>query len=747
MYTVRIKVFFKNVHSFLLKKRTFLSGSVYEYLGVGAIFFVITLVLTNFTLISGGTKLFVDGPGDGTAGFLWFNTVETDANPALGHTDMSNYPEGENLYNPTQVTYTLVWVPLWVLSRILGPVTGLNLVTFMAIFLCAMSMYWLVKRLTKNPMVAFFAGYAAAYTPYHLIKSSSHLTYTFSVVFILILAAFIGYWKNPTAKRAVLLALAVATAFYTDGYFLLLGSVFVACLFMGGILHDILTKQNRTVFALRLKRSFIALGALAVLCVPIGLTQMAQSSGIDKFLSGARGSIQFDIEYYSTKPIDFIIPSPHNPLLENNDTFKSIVAYQNRRSNTSENNTYIGFGLLSLVLVGYTLFLARFLLRKKSHLERYPNLENYKLIYISGLVVLPVLVWCMLSPSISMFGGHITTLATILLQFDVTLWRVMARFYLPLHVMFVVMAALALAVLMHKSLKSAKLGSRVFACIFFVAIFGFTALEYATSLSGNSYNLKNIPEVYYKIRDDNDIKVIAEFPIVDRPLSINYDFATAQLIHKKKLINSPMTNNVPGTRTALGSSIEAVDYAIARGADTIITHDMECADKIWGLLRYRDDNQEATREGAYYGSPICVYKVNSSYKPDHVFAVLQYGTFGDAPFVDANKKQYQAMYMEDGWIRVADQNGKMVTGDVTFSATIGYTPGVSSRFEGRWEVYQEDGVLLVRGDLPGKIEIDQVDASKLLHVRVFGRNGPMPTDQPFTVSLSDIVVAKPTNTR
>lgn len=736
----------QQIHASMSRRRHFLSGTFYEYLIVAIIFFAVTLFLTNFTLLSGTNKLFIDGPGDGTAGFLWFNTVETDASPILGQTDMANYPQGEQLFNPTQVTYTLVWGPLWILSKLLGPVMGLNIVTFFGILLCAYAGYWLVKKLTNNPFVAFFAGYAMAFTPYHLVKSSSHLTYIFSVVFVLMIAAFIGYWKKPTIKRAILLATTLAIAFYTDGYFILIGGALFACLIIGGLIYDYVRGDFWNTLKMRLRHGFIALCILGAMLVPIVVVQAFQGEGVNKFLSGARGNIAFDIEYYSTKPIDFLVPSSLNPFLKDNPEFQKIVAAQNKRSNTSENNTYIGYILIALVSIGLIVLVRHWLIRKKSRLGAYAYRENFKLVYIIGIVAVPILVWCMLSPSLKILGISTITLADILLHFDISLWRVVARFYLPLHAIFVLMAAVSLAYIV-SLMRTDRVGNkrsriwRVCAVAVIVLALAGTAAEYSTALSTTSYDFRKLPAVYTRIRDDDSIKVVAELPLIDRPLSDNYNFATAQIVHGKKLINTPLTNNVPGTRTALGSSIEAVDYAIIRGADTIITHNLQCRDTTWGEVKYVDLNQPQTNESSYYGSPICVYAVKQSYVPDDAFAVLRYGTFSDA-LITSGQNEYQPFYMEDGWLNVADASGRVIaegTSGVHFTADIQYSPKVQGNDLTEWEVYQGES-LLAKGKIPGRIDVSKIDPSQPIHVRAVDPSKGI--TKPFMISLSSIVVTK-----
>lgn len=729
----------------LAKRRAFLSGSLYEYLLVGVLFFIITLVLTNFTLLQGTHRLFIDGPGDGTAGFLWFNTVETDASPVLGQTDMANYPTGETLFNPTQVTYTLVWGPLWVLSKLFGPTMGLNLVTFFGIFLCAIVGYWLVKKLTKNPYVAIFAGYAMAYTPYHLAKSSSHLTYIFSVVFVFMIAAFVGYVKKPTKKRAILFFATLPVAFYTDGYFILIGSIFFGLLVVALFVHDVIRGDFLRLLRTRLTHGLIGLGVLVVLLSPIAIVQAVQGAGVNKFLSSARSSIAFDIEYYSTRPIDFFVPSSLNPFLKDNPQFKELVAKQNTRSNTSENNTFLGYTVLLLALTGTCIAIHRWLRPRSRLLSTYPMRRSFLIVILAGTICVPVLMWCMLSPSLTINGLPITTLADVLLHFDITLWRVMARFYLPLHVVLVVMAAVTLSYLIwliaekKNPAKRQSLKRTVMATLLLIGLSGTMAAEYATALSSVSYDFNKLPSVYSRIRDDASIKVVAELPMLDRPLTENYNFATAQIIHGKKLVNSPLTNNIPGTRTALGSSIEAVDYAILRGADTIITHNSACVDTSWGTIKYVDSNQSKSYESSFYGNPICVYTVNPLYKPDPLFVQLEYGSFSDA-LITADDKEYQQITLLDGWLHVVTAKGdKAKAKQAHFSTNILFSPEVSAMSAIKWQLYQE-GTLLSEGQVPGQIDNIVIDPSKPIHVHLVDSSKAI--NKAFMVSLQSLRVTE-----
>lgn len=720
------------------KQRLFLAGTLLEYLLVSILFFVLTLFYTDFVLLHGTHQLFIEGPGDGTAGFLWFNFADTDWNPIFGHTDLVNYPTGENLASPTFVTYSALLGPLWLLTKFFGAIMALNIVTFFGFFGCAMSMYWLMKKLTGSITVALFAGFAAAYVPYHIMKSSSHLAYIFSMVFVLILAAFIGLWNKQSLKRAAILAVTIALAFYTDGYYLLLASVFVGCLVLGGLIYSVILRDGAARLIARLKYFSLAALMLVILMLPVIYTQVAHGSDIKNTLGRARDNIAFEIEFYAAKPMDYIIPSVHNPFLAGSANFQALQQYKNSRSNASENTLYIGFTLILLCLIGFTMAAVYAMWRKRSSLRLLTVSTRHQFLLITTLaaITVPVLTLWTLSPHISILGHTVTTPGGFLIDHHIALWRVLARFFLPLHITIVVLASFSLAVL----LKLIRMPYKQYLSIGLVVVLTVAlGVEYASATSRPAYDFNHTPAAYTWLRNQKDIQVVAELPLLDKPLDVNYNFVTAQIIHGKKLINTHLANNPVGGRTALGDEDEgeAVDYAIARGAQAIITHNTPCHEISWGKLAYKDfTSQSHTKEAQYYGSPICVYRVNANMYPDDMFVNLTPGTFADAPIIPVRTNhEYSVIYGGRGELTVKDQFGARTSGIAALSAKIQSTPGAPS-FTGTWKVTQGDKVIstgIIGGDLYAV-----VDASAPVAITVTDLNGHDP--QLYQVALSDIRV-------
>lgn len=721
----------------MLKHRIFLAGTFFEYTLVALLFFALTLFYTDFVLLQGTHQLFIEGPGDGTAGFLWLSFADTDWSPFFGHTDLVNYPTGENLSNPTFITYSALLAPLWVLTKLFGAIMALNLVTFFGFFGCAITMYWLIKRLTRNAAVATFAGYAAAYVPYHIMKSSSHLAYIFSLVFVLILAAFIGLWNKPSVKRAIILAAVVALAFYTDGYYLLIASIFLACLIVSGFVYSLIARDGVHYILNRTKYLLVTAVSLIIFMLPVAYVQFHQGSDIKNSLGRVRDNIAFEIEYYAARPSDFIIPSVHNPFLMNSPEFQQIQQLKNSRSNTSENTLYIGFVLIILCLIGLVIGGVYIVRRKYATLRKLTDIQRRHFLTVATvfIVSVPVLYLWTLPPHISILGYNIITPSGLLIHFNIALWRVMTRFFLPLHIIIVVFASMTLAVLL-KIVRNYKWG-RIASVGIVASMILLLSVEYASMTSRPAYDFNKIPAAYTWLRDQNDIQVVAELPLLDRPLDVNYNFVTAQIIHGKKLINTHLANNEVGGRTALGDDDEgeAVDYAIERGAQAIITHDANCQSVKWGEIVYKDTKQAQYKEGQYYGDATCIYRVKPNQHPDDLFVTLTPGTFADAPLMSRDSHEYSLIYGGRGELRVRNQFDEPVSGSAVLSANITTAPQ-AAKFNGTWQIVQ--GNTTLASGAVGEAIRSSINTSLPVVVKVSDMQGRDP--MLYQIALSNVVV-------
>jgi hypothetical protein len=598
----------------LRKNRAIISGSYFEYSLVFLFFTLLTIAYTNFIAFDISSRLFLSGASDGTAGFLWYNFADRNPSFMLGLTNIVNYPYGEVMGSATFVTYAALWLPLRILSLTLGPVVGLNIMMILGFVSAAIGSYWLLKRLTDSISIGLFAGFTTAFVPYNIYKSSEHLPYIYCVVFAVVLAAFIAVWLRPSKTRAMFFGLAIALAFYTDGYYVLLASVMVVGLLGAGVLYALIKKFKWADYWLRIKLLSISFACLLVALAPVAYVHFTQNDQINNTLSSSRNNYEDEIRTYRSNVVDFLLPPIGNPILSQIDTSSEMTNTKNLRSNPSESTNYIGYIVAVLVIVGGILLIAWVFNRKHSVLSKLDEkvCEKYVLIGIATITTSICFFAFMFSPEVSVLGYTIPLPGKLFIDYDIELWRVMSRFFVPLHVMLTIFASFTLWVIIKRYILLRQVG-KFKTCILTAITLLLTllvAVEYYTSVHRPSFDFDDMPQAYHWLQKQQDIDVVAEFPLVD-PLSRNTTYyVTAQIVHGKKLINvKEARDRVISNTLGTINNPEAVDLAYIRGAQAIITHDRACEMVSWGVLRFHD-----------VAADICIYSIAKPASKDKVFA-------------------------------------------------------------------------------------------------------------------------------
>lgn len=706
-----MRKFGQSLRRFLLVWRPLLGGTIAEYLIVALIYTAITIVLTNFVLFHITTQLFTGSSGDATAGFLWLNFADPGLSPFLSSTTMVNYPTGEPLGGPTFVTYLVLWLPLRTLSFFFGPVAGLNLMMLGGFLFAALSGYWLLKRLTGSRLIAFFAGYAIAFVPYNLYKSVSHLAYLYCFPFVLIIAAFYGVWRRPTLRRALILAGTVALAFYTDGYYLLIGSVTVACLLLAAGLVSYFQKTEHGRALKRLKFFAAAAATLAILCVPILYVQVAEGAKVSSMLSSSRASDPAsEMRAYRTRWEDFFLPSGQHPVWSQNAQFRAVDADKELRSTPSECMNYIGYGVLLLVLIGLILLLMYRFARRYATLDRIDARSRHQLIFFGTILVVavPVYLSFMFSPATEFHHHTIYLPGQIMAHFGIGFWRVLARFFIPLHILLVIFAALVLSIIYRRVVTLP--GKRGLAVAMVLVMTVLTGFEYLTTYNTPSFDFTKMPAGYTWLKNQHDIKVVAELPMVDALDGKTGYYMTAQIVHGKQLVNmkEPSANRL---NNAIGGidNPETINLAYQRGAQAVITHDIDCRNTVsWGWLVYSGDKNK--------DDLLCIYKLERPALADDVFVLFGEG-FTYTPVRVKPYEQSAQIGAQDAKLQFVDQNFKRVSGPAHVETQLRYTS--NKPLTVTWIVHQGAEVIASGSSKNRTIPIVfDVDASKQVTLTV-----------------------------
>ncbi len=653
-----------NMRRSLVVQRDTLRGSWLEYGTVTALLFTIACALTDWVLFDANSKLFTSGIGDATSGFLWLIYADSDLNPAFAHTNLINYPYGQNLSNPIFITWILVFGPLWLLSRIFSPTAALYLITVGGLVSCGLIMYALIKRLTGNMYVAFFAAYAAAFVPYHMLKAGAHLTNVYAWVFIAIIGSSIAFWRNPTWRRGILVAISFAAAMYTDGYYIFIAGVLGVALLISLIATDLLTGVPRKAIGRKLLRLVSVAAILLVLLLPLAVVQLSASSDIQQGLSNSREDIKREIATYTVEPINFLLPAEGNVLVSDFDWFQRLFLVKNLKSNNSENTNYIGYLILVLCIVGFY-----YALRGLTQARRTGEplaIQNYVLIV--SIIAVPLTFMWMVPPTLYGIKMPINYLTDY-----IAYWRVPARIFLALHPLLIIIAVLTLVRLMERFVQRATW--RI--AIILIAII-LIALEYSTTANTPTFGYANMPQTYTWLAGQEDVDAIAEVPMVDRPVEVTGYYVFAQMIHNKPLVNNQLSKLAPGQYNALAdpSNPETINFWRARSVDMVIIHDNRCAPESWGELIRSEINTLSPPFMDGTGYYTCTYKLDKGKPADGYYPYADKG-FQKINYRDADVNYWLVVDDHQPVIRTITDKGELVTvsdrakfsADLTFIGT------------------------------------------------------------------------------
>lgn len=560
------------------------SSSVAAWMGAAVVYFAISVLFMGTVVTECSTTIF-GYPGDGSGGVGWFQWADGGA-PFWKYTYLSNYPFGEELNRPQFITAYALLVPFSILSQFVGPVCGLNLMVLLAFLSTALVMFGLVQWLTKKNSIALFAGFAAAFVPYHFLQAQGHFTYAYSAIFIAIIWAFLWFYEKPTVKRATLLVSLYILSFYMDGYFILLSTGLISVLFLVFILQGVIKTrkaQGHWWMRLDLRRIWmtvrqnktsllVAVIVSGVLIAPIIYNQVVQGDKIQSELSQVRSNIESETTTYGTYGSDFLLPSVTNIFV--NSDYIEWRTDNIHDSNIAESTLYIGYTLIILMA-----FLLGYIVTKRGRADSYA--KQYKFVLIVSVLIIVILTLFSLPPKITIVGIEVPTPTSILIEVT-DKWRVISRFFMITHAAMVLIAAIALAILMNRLLKWRWLIFSIVSLLLFI--------EYVPAHGFNWSFMRDTPSVYREMANDESVKVIAEYPIVDHPSATLPFTFTFQQVHGKPIFNanSSITNQGALRRSIAGlEDRQTLCILRALGIDTVTTLNID-AGSVKGLTTYRE---------------------------------------------------------------------------------------------------------------------------------------------------------------
>lgn len=527
----------------------------------------------------------VYGFGDNTAGPIWRNGV-SPGSPLWGYENVTNYPDGENLYSPVHYSGLIQYTTFWVMAKAAGPVCGYNLLNIFGFMTSALIMAAFVYWLFRSTWISLLAGYAAAFTPYYQLKVGGHPSYGYQSILIGLMWMTMLFIKRRTLKSAIGLSVLLAICTYFDPYFMLYGVSTVAAVALGYALLLVFNKQRaakiRQLMSWKQEEGLVrplvqAVALYIMLLLPLLLFGYANRSQIQKDVSSVRGNVLFEAKACSNYPIEYFVPFVLHPLpkvIGAGNEYKRMVNALKDNFSCGIGEDTVGLSLTAVAIVSACLIVVAWERNNKRKINVIVNksVGNQELIVVAMAVAAAGVALAL--PPVSL-AGILPTPTKLLLSITTT-WRTLARSYMMVNIGLVILLAFSLQFFkrlrMRQWLKTAL----------FIVVAGCIMVEYqafrpfsGNELSSFSY-AKSAPDAYVHLKAMTDSNVIAEYPLerYGESDAVSY-YLTMQRIHGKKLLNavSPTTEEEQ-IRASIKNIRDPQSIAILRGlgVDTVVLH-------------------------------------------------------------------------------------------------------------------------------------------------------------------------------
>lgn len=523
----------------------------------------------------------LNGRGDNTAGPVW-RAANVGDTPIGGFSKVTNYPNGESLSSPVDAVVIGQSVILWTTAKIAGPVCGYNIANVLGYMSAALVMFGFIYSLTKRKRwIALIAGYAVAFTPYFQVKIGVHPSYGFQALLIGVVWAFFSLVTTRKKSRAFLLAILIAICFYFDPYFSLLALTIVIPLglvwLFVGLIKPRKEKSLKLLFIAELKLILLSVGLLILLLLPLVYIMATQSSQINSAMVGSRGNIIEQAKTYSNMPNEYFLPFAGSPIFRVFGSLeKKIHDSLYIFSNGGISEDTVGISLIMMFIV--TLFLVIVIWEKIRHKRLGLNklLKYDAHIVLFGSLAVTFTAVIMALPPVHILG---VPLPSLILVSITNTWRAISREYVVVNIAMTVLFIIALTYFNH----ALKL-KRVTKVIIYTIIFLFILVQYQTyhpfqgfELSKFSYS--NSPVGYFWLKEQKNIKAIAEYPIEKASEASSHGYyLTMQLVHKKPILNSAITNSPGDSTTSSNKNLadpQTVPVLHSLGIDAIVVHGVD----------------------------------------------------------------------------------------------------------------------------------------------------------------------------
>ena len=490
-------------------------------------------VIYTYPLITNLSGVFFGFPWDSLGGIwnLWWlkfsyvNGLSTEVH------NYAVYPFGVDITNnPYQYTSAYSGI---ILSHIVDEIVVFNILKLASFPLLSLTTFLLIYYLTNDRFVSALVGLVYSFSPFHVIHNMAHFANIYwlplAILFLLKLLKDGGY------KNSILLGFFGGLTFVDNAYY----GYFFGLLIPVFVIVLLFYKNNRATIlsALFIKTTLTSFLTFIVVIFPMFYPTI---KGIIVHQSNHLLGINIvnfsDLFIGSSKPLDYLLPSKHNPFL--GWLIPDFGMSHLKGHRYTEHTLYIGYSLI--FLGGYAFYCA---LRKKGQLGI--NSKDRQTAYL--FFVIAIIAMILSAPPFIPLGDYQINYQTreVIAEYKIYLpqyflykifpmFRVYARMGAIVLLAVCVMAAFSLKEILNRI--NTQKGKYIFLSLFTLVIF----VEYAEFPSFRLTKVKE-PEVYKWLASQS-----GQFPIVEYPLGASddpyttYEYYFYQRMHKKYLVNGAL---------------------------------------------------------------------------------------------------------------------------------------------------------------------------------------------------------------
>lgn len=489
--------------------------------------FIVLALLFTFPIIikiNSGIYGFTQFCGDplGTLWWMWWYRYAWGKHVSSRFVDIVGYPFG--LDRSGQPIAPLLNYPVAILNLFIrNEILTYNIAVFGGIFLTAMSMYFLVRYLTKSSTAGFLAGIIFAFCPNQLMHSAQHLGFTLNFWIPLYVLCLFRLKDFPSVKNSVLCAFTgtcTVLSNYYYGYFMLIFTV-VFLLFW--------VRRREVVFFLW--TGIMGIVILTPFIIPLLLRQGEEMAYVHPI---------GDLFKYSAHWYDYFLPSEFHPLFGR--------WAQGISRHYFERSLYIGYlpiilGLLAVIKV-------------RDKVIRFFIFTSFLFFIFS------------LSPVFNICGFKIPNLSYFAYKI-LPMFRVYARMGILVMLSVGILAGFGLKYILERIGKGWVRG-----CIASLFI-GIVLFEYVNFPPFHNVDLSKVPEVYEWLANEPEDIVIVEYPFVRSIEARHSEYLFYQRIHKKKIVNGMQEGTLGDAfrkECLYPDKIETARLLAYLGANYVIVH-------------------------------------------------------------------------------------------------------------------------------------------------------------------------------